>query len=98
MRTKIFLITSIIILSSFFQSYAQFSPHSRKIGFGIIVGEPIGLTLKTWTNNENAFVFDLGNSYFGDLRFGVDYLWHFNAFHSRIVNLYAGTRRSFRNW
>ena len=90
MRTKAIFFIIIIVISTCMQSYAQFSPHNRKTGFGIILGEPLGLTLKTWTNNENAFVFDLGNSYFGDLRFDVDYLWHFNAFHSRIVNLYAG--------
>ncbi len=90
MRTKIILITIVIIISSFIQTYAQFSPHNRKTGFGIIVGEPIGLTLKVWPDYDRAFVFDLGNSYFGDLRFDVDYLWHFNAFRSRIVNLYAG--------
>ena len=90
MRTKIILYTVVIVISMYVQSFAQFSPYSRKTGFGIILGEPIGLTLKVWSDYDNAFVFDLGNSYFGDLRIDVDYLWHFDAFRSRIVNLYAG--------
>ena len=59
-------------------------------GFGIILGEPTGITLKFWSNNENAFVLDVGGSYFGSLSIVGDYLWHFDAFNSNIVGLYAG--------
>ena len=51
---------------------------------------PLGATLKFWTQRDNAFVVDVGSSYFGTPRIGVDYLWHFNAFRSQVANLYAG--------
>jgi hypothetical protein len=68
----------------------SYSPYGREFGFGIMVGDPLGATLKFWTQRDRAFVVDLGASYFGSPRIGVDYLWHFNAFKSPIANLYAG--------
>lgn len=62
----------------------------RTFGFGIMFGDPTGATLKFWTSRENAFVVDVGSSYFGSIRFNGDYLWHFDAFHSQVVKLYAG--------
>jgi len=87
---------SVIVLLIFFtllfvkESNAQFKPRGGNFGFGIVLGDPTGATLKLWTNSENALVFGIGGSYFGSPRIGVDYLWHFDAFNSRIVNLYAG--------
>jgi hypothetical protein len=66
------------------------SPNGKNFGFGIVLGDPTGVTIKYWTQSTNAFVFDLGASYFGSPRIGVDYLWHFNAFNSSEVKLYAG--------
>lgn len=66
-------------------------PGNKKFGFGIVLGEPTGLTVKYWTANLNALNFTLGGrSYFGSPRLGFDYLWHFYAFDTRIVNIYAG--------
>jgi hypothetical protein len=59
-------------------------------GFGLILGEPLGGTIKYWTSQTNAIVGDVGASYFGEPRFDVDYLWHFYSFRSRIVALHAG--------
>jgi hypothetical protein len=70
--------------------YSQYAPEGKSFGFGIKLGEPTGATLKFWTVSPNAFVIDVGASSFGSPRIGVDYLWHFNAFNSRMVNLYAG--------
>jgi hypothetical protein len=69
---------------------AQYSPGGKNFGFGIILGDPTGGTAKLWLNRENALAFSLGTSFFGNPRIGVDYLWHFNAFKTDIVNLYAG--------
>ena len=90
LKKTLMIFTITIFLSTFFKSFAQNSPYGRKFGFGIVLGEPTGLTAKVWTHNSNAFVFDLGNSYFGDLRVNIDYLWHFDAFNSKIAYLYAG--------
>lgn len=87
MKKILIAVTFIIALSSL--SIAQV-PRRGDFGFGIKLGDPTGATLKFWTNRENAFVVDVGASYFGSPRIGVDYLWHFNAFNSNIVDLYAG--------
>ncbi|MDA3844730.1 MAG: hypothetical protein PF588_10230 [Candidatus Kapabacteria bacterium] len=65
-------------------------PKGKDFGFGLILGDPSGGTIKYWTNNENAFDFYIGSSYFGNIRIGGDYLWHFDAFNSRAVKMYAG--------
>ena len=71
-------------------STAAGGPNGKSFGFGIIIGEPLGLTGKYWLNNENALVFDVGASYFGSPRIQLDYLWHLDVFKSRVVKLYAG--------
>lgn len=88
MRKLIFLIL-ILIGTVSNNSFAQ-SPGTKNFGFGIILGDPTGVTLKYWTQRDNALVFDVGASYFGSPRISVDYLWHFNAFQSNIAKLYAG--------
>ena len=65
-------------------------PGGKSFGFGLILGEPLGGTVKIWTSPVNALVGDIGASYFGSPRLQVDYLWHFDPFHSRIVKMYAG--------
>lgn len=65
-------------------------PGERAVGFGLILGDPFGATVKVWTNPVNAFVFDVGGDDFGPTRIDADYLWHFDAFRSRVVKMYAG--------
>ena len=77
------------LLLSVETAHAQ-GPQGKDFGFGLILGEPTGGTIKYWLNTENALVGDVGYSYFGAPRFDVDYLWHFHAFNSNIVKLYAG--------
>ena len=89
MKKLIFILSSFIVLLFYSNSFAQ-KPGGKNLGFGILAGDPTGLTVKYWSAPENAWVFDIGSSYFGSPRIGVDYLWHFNAFNSRLVNLYAG--------
>lgn len=87
---KLFVVITLLVLLGSSQNVFAQSPQGREFGFGIMVGDPTGATLKLWTQRENAFVFDLGSSYFGSPRLDVDYLWHFDAFRSSIVKLYAG--------
>ncbi len=65
-------------------------PQNRDFGFGIVLGEPSGGTVKFWLNKQNAIAASIGASYFGSPRLGGDYLWHFNAFNSPVVTMYAG--------
>lgn len=87
MRRLLFLLSVVMLVAA--SAFAQ-SPQGKKIGFGIMLGDPSGLTAKFWTQPRNAWVVDLGSSYFGSPRIDVDYLWHFDAFNSKIVTLYAG--------
>jgi len=86
---KKYLLGILFVATVTFNLFAQ-SPGRKNLGFGIILGEPTGVTVKYWTDFDNAFVFDLGSSYFGSPRLDADYLWHFNAFNSDMANLYAG--------
>jgi hypothetical protein len=63
---------------------------SGDFGFGLILGDPLGGTIKYWVSPTNALVADIGESYFGAPRIDLDYLWHFNSFNSRVVLLYGG--------
>ena len=65
-------------------------PKGKSFGFGLILGDPSGLTVKYLLNNENSIDGYIGSSYFGNIRIGGDYLWDFDAFNSKIVKMYAG--------
>ncbi len=87
---KIFRMILILFIATNIISVYANGPRGKSFGFGLILGDPVGITAKLWTNNENAFDFYLGSSYFGSLRLGADYLWHFDAFNSSVVKMYAG--------
>lgn len=59
-------------------------------GLGISLGDPTGFTAKYNVNNRSAWNFNIGSSYFGGIRVGADYLWHFDAFNSSVVAMHAG--------
>ena len=69
--------------------FAQ-GPMNREFGLGLMVGEPSGATVKYWTAYDQALVGSVGLSRFDMTRAGLDYLWHFDAFSSDVVGLYAG--------
>ncbi len=85
--SQVFLFTISIFGQS--ASYAQ-GPMGRNFGFGLIIGEPLGATIKYWTAPNQAFDAYIGGSYFGAPRIGGDYIWHFDAFNSSVVKMYAG--------
>jgi len=65
-------------------------PQGNSFGFGIVLGEPLGLSAKYWSSSKNAWQAHLGASYFGSPRIQVDYLWHLDVFKSPVVKLIAG--------
>jgi hypothetical protein len=87
--TLALLFLSWIMILTPSHAHAQ-GPRGKDFGFGIILLEPTGGTIKYWLNQENALVADIGYSYFGAPRIDVDYLWHFQAFNSNVAKLYAG--------
>jgi hypothetical protein len=88
-QKKLIFLVIIFTILLFTNVNAQ-SPEGKNFGFGVMVGDPTGGTLKFFTDKDNAFVIDFGASYFGSPRIGMDYLWQFNPFRSNIANLYAG--------
>jgi hypothetical protein len=88
MKKSILLLLTISIFISMGTLKAQ--SKSGSFGFGIVLGEPIGGTIKLWTGPTTALVAEIGASYFGSPRLQVDYTYHFDAFNSDIVKMYAG--------
>ena len=88
-KNTTFVMLFLILISSSTILKAQ-SLNGKNFGFGIVLGDPTGGTAKLWLNRDNALAFSLGSSFFGSPRIGVDYLWHFLALDTDIVNLYAG--------
>ena len=80
---------TLLLLSAMRLAMAQ-GPRGNNFGFGIILGDPLGASVKYWTAPDQALVGSIGGSYFGAPRIGADYIWHFDAFHSSIVKMYAG--------
>ena len=88
-RVRTLVVMGLLVLGSTISMQAQ-GPKGKDFGFGIVLGEPLGLTLKYWTSKENAWQGSIGASYFGAPRVQVDYLWHLNVFKSDVVKLIAG--------
>lgn len=88
MKTTVF---TWLLLSTCILGLRAQGPNGNDFGFGIILGEPLGGTVKIWTAKDQAVAASIGgNSYFGSLRLGADYLWHFDVFRSQVVDMYAG--------
>jgi hypothetical protein len=87
---KLLIIVTVFLITYSTENYAQRIGGGDNFGFGIVLGDPTGLTLKYYTESTEAFVFTLGSSYFGSPRLGADYVWHFDAFTSDVTKLYAG--------
>jgi hypothetical protein len=81
------IILTILLMAT--SSNAQ-GPEGKDFGFGLVVGQPLGATVKYWTAADQAIVGSIGASYFGEPRLNADYHWHFNAFKSDVAKLYAG--------
>lgn len=68
---------AIILFLIFFTSISL--AQVTKVGAGVIFGDPSGLSVKLWTNSQNAIVFGLGYSFTGknnSTNVHADYLWH----------------------
>lgn len=83
-------IVAIIIVALFFGTNEgkAAGPKGRDIGVGIVLGDPSGATLKYWTGSDEAYNFYVGNSFFGNVSIGADYMKHYNSFNSKVINLH----------
>ena len=57
---------------------------------GVVVGDPIGITMKYRLPNNRALDVSFGPDYYGSPRLQMDYVWIFDLFHSNFVQEYAG--------
>ncbi len=85
-------LSSLLLTFTFLASptLLEAQPDIGDFGFGIILGEPTGLTIKGDLGGSNAWDAAIGSGSFGSLRIHGDYLWNINAFKSREVGLYIG--------
>lgn len=70
------LLVTFLTLSLNTLSYAQDA--SKDVGIGFIIGEPTGLSLKTWSGGGNAVDLGLAWSFgrYDAINMHADYLWH----------------------
>jgi hypothetical protein len=70
------LLTMLIITSFISLSYAQ--TDGKDTGLGVMLGEPTGISLKLWKNNNTAYSFGLAWSLEGNdaVYIHADHLWH----------------------
>jgi hypothetical protein len=92
---KIVLTAAVAAAALFASPAAQAQgPSGKTFGLGIVLGGPTGLSGKYWLEQDRALAFSVGADayrwYGTGLRLGADYLFHFNAFNSKLVKLYAG--------
>ena len=75
------LLTAFLTISLTSLTYAQDA--DKNVGIGFIVGEPTGLSVKSWTGGGNAFDLGLAWSFgrYDAVNIHADYLWHnYSAF------------------
>ncbi len=82
---KIVLLGCFILLAVGPQALGQ----HKKLGVGVVIGAPTGLTVKYWYSSEEALQGYVGGG-FGGVTLGADYLFHSNAFKNPDVPFYYG--------
>jgi hypothetical protein len=84
-----FIVSTTLYLFAGEISYAQ-ETNYRTITFGVVLGDPLGVTMKYRTAANTAFDLGFGPDYFGSPRLQIDYVFQFNTFSSDIVKTYMG--------
>lgn len=85
------LLFGAIFFITLFISYnnvSAFAPKGRDMGVGLVLGDPTGATVKFWDGKDVAYNVYVGNSFFGEVAIGADYVKHFNTFENRSVNMH----------
>lgn len=86
--TVLFLL--LLVCAGAFSILSAQSPRNKTFGIGAIVGEPFGVTVKTWLGDSEALDFNFGRSCFGSPRIDVNYVWHLTPSDSRHVFVLCG--------
>jgi hypothetical protein len=88
-RVRPVTIVLLFILLTNASAKAQ-EPNGKGVSFGLILGDPLGATMKYQFAQANAIDLGFGPDYFGSPRLQIDYVWEFNLFHSSVTSEYAG--------
>jgi hypothetical protein len=71
-------------------SQASASSDQGKLGFGVVLGAPTGLSVKYWRSQRIAYQGSIGAMFKGGLMIGADYLDHENALKMEDLPFYYG--------
>jgi len=88
-KEKLFLIAVILLLNTVSILKAQDTAR-KNIGIGLMIGDPIGITMKYSLGNGKALDISFGPDYFGSPRLQIDKVKTFDPFLSTAVKTYAG--------
>lgn len=86
MKNKI----AVILLLLLGCSITQASDEKGRLGVGMVLGAPTGLSLKYWQSQRIAYQGSLGAMVKGGLMIGVDYLIHEKALRNPLMPFYYG--------
>jgi hypothetical protein len=67
------ILLAILFLSCYAPLYAESNNRPDRLGAGLILGAPTGISVKYWVDATHAFDAALR---FGDISVHADYLWH----------------------
>lgn len=90
MKPRYHLLLVTLLVTLLCPSAASAQPNPGSFGFGIILGEPTGASLKGSLSGSTSWDAAIGKSWFGGLHLHADYLWNINAFSSSRVGMYFG--------
>lgn len=90
MSIRTLLLAALAALAFFIPLSSEAQPRPKDFGFGIMFGEPTGLSLKGALGGNNYWDAGLGASWFGRIRIHADYLWAANVFNSSKAGMYFG--------
>lgn len=78
MKKFLTTVICILFLSLSFSSLSHAQDTGKDLGIGFMIGEPTGLSLKSWTGGNNAFDLGLAWSFgrYDAINIHADYLWH----------------------
>lgn len=86
MKKQLVLILLLVLASS----VAYASDEKGKLGVGVVLGAPTGLSVKYWESERIAYQGTLGGMVKGGLMIGADYLIHTKALRDPLFPFYYG--------
>lgn len=83
-------VVAVVVALTFVVSQASSSSDRGKVGVGVVLGAPTGLSIKYWESQRVAYQGSIGGMFKGGLMIGADYLVHENALRNPSLPFYYG--------